>query len=200
MKQIPIWPGADVSIATLAIHDGTGSLATPDATPTIVLYVDDGGDPLTDTGVTVTVVDFGALMASPQIGLYKALLDVDTFMAYGDSPEAYSVWGFWLWTIDGVQQAAPIDPFILVPQFTAGYAVTGTNNATTFKVSTGAGFTAAWGVDDGLVDMLLTFTTGALLGQTRRVSAYNAATGYLTVDTALTGTPANGDRFWLSNF
>ena len=201
MKQIPIIPGATVTIATLTTHDATGALAAADSTPTLALFQDDGGDDLVSVGgVVITVTDFGAGLSPTKPGAYRARMDVDDFLQYGDMPEPIIVWGYWFWTIGGVQQAAPIEPFLMVPQFTAGYVDSGTNTATTFKVATGYSYMAAWGVDDGLVDMLITFTTGALLGQTRRVSAYNATTGYLTVDTALTGTPANGDHFWLSNF
>ena len=46
--------------------------------------------------------------------------------------------------------------------------------------------------DDFWNGKMLTFTTGALAGQTTRVSDYNGTTKDLTVDT-LTGSPSNGD-------
>ncbi len=46
---------------------------------------------------------------------------------------------------------------------------------------------------------LITFTTGSLANQVRRVTGYDGTTKVVTVDTAFTGTPSNGDRFILIN-
>ena len=50
-------------------------------------------------------------------------------------------------------------------------------------------------VDDFYAGNPLTFTNGALAGQSRFITAYNAATKQITLDHALTGAPANGDSF-----
>jgi len=42
---------------------------------------------------------------------------------------------------------------------------------------------------------VLTFTSGSLNGQVRRISAYNGTTKTITLDPALTSAPANGDTF-----
>jgi hypothetical protein len=47
-------------------------------------------------------------------------------------------------------------------------------------------------------DSFIHFTTGALAGQVRFVTAYNGSTKFLTFD-ALTSAPSNGDRFVLVN-
>ena len=48
-------------------------------------------------------------------------------------------------------------------------------------------------------DCYLTFLSGNLVGQTRRITAYNGATKFVTVD-AFTNTPAGADKFTLINF
>ena len=49
---------------------------------------------------------------------------------------------------------------------------------------------------DGFYDnAVLTFTSGNLKGQSRRVSAYVASTKIVTLDPALTSAPTNGDQF-----
>lgn len=49
--------------------------------------------------------------------------------------------------------------------------------------------------DDFYKNAVLTFTSGDLDGQSRRVSAYNGTTKTITLDPALTSAPANGDAF-----
>jgi hypothetical protein len=48
-------------------------------------------------------------------------------------------------------------------------------------------------------DALVLFTTGALIGQVKKATAYNGSTKFLTVSGGFTGTPSNGDRFVLVN-
>jgi len=49
--------------------------------------------------------------------------------------------------------------------------------------------------DNFYKNAVLTFTSGALDGQSRRISAYNGTTKTVTLDPALTSAPANGDAF-----
>lgn len=49
--------------------------------------------------------------------------------------------------------------------------------------------------NDFYKNAVLTFTSGALDGQSRRISGYNGSTKQITVDPALTSTPSNGDAF-----
>ncbi len=69
----------------------------------------------------------------------------------------------------------------------------GGNTASTFKTD------RAEPVADHWKDTLLLFTTGALEGQVKKVSGYNAATGFITVSSPFTGSPSAGDRFVLIN-
>lgn len=205
MKQIDLIPGKHLTVASLSTHNAAGDRAAADSTPEIVLFWDDGSAGSANTlATTLTVWDRGALIDADHAGAYLAQIDVDDFLGAGDGPESYTLWGFWFWTMGGTKQSEPIEPFVLVPPRLSAAVATGTNNATTFKIAglgDGAwGGTAAFAVDDGLVDMLVTITTGTLAGQCRRVTAYNATTGYLTVDTAFTGTPADAVRMMFANY
>ena len=205
MKQIDLIPGKHLTVASLCTHNAAGQRAAADSTPEIYLFWDDGSAGAANTlPTTLTVWDRGALIDADHAGAYLAQIDVDDFLGAGDGPETYTLWGFWFWTMGGVDQSAPIDPFVLVPPRLAAAVATGTNNATTFKIvgmGDGAwGSAAAFAVDDGLVDMLVTITTGSLAGQCRRVTAYDATTGYLTVDAAFTGTPADAVRMMFANY
>lgn len=49
--------------------------------------------------------------------------------------------------------------------------------------------------DDHYNDLYLVFTSGALLGQSRKISDYNGTTKAVTLATALTDAPADNDTF-----
>lgn len=62
--------------------------------------------------------------------------------------------------------------------------------------STGAFVTSLTNSTDNFYkNSVLTFTSGLLDGQSRRISAYNGSTKLVTVDPSLTSAPANGDAF-----
>lgn len=69
----------------------------------------------------------------------------------------------------------------------------GSNTASTFKTSlassTNDTFTRAW----------LKFTSGDLVDQVSKISAYNGATKFITVTDAFTGAPSDGDDFVIVN-
>lgn len=67
------------------------------------------------------------------------------------------------------------------------------NSATTFKTDLAATATDYW------KDCFLTFTSGALAGQTKKITGYNGSTKFVTFLSGFTGTPSNGDRFRLIN-
>lgn len=77
---------------------------------------------------------------------------------------------------------------------TTGAVVTdASNSTTTFKTD----LTSA--VNDFWKDTLITFTTGNLAGQVKRVSGYNGTSKFVTANAAFTEAPANGDLFRLLN-
>lgn len=67
----------------------------------------------------------------------------------------------------------------------------GSNSATSFLTNRTETDNDHW------KDALLTFTTGDLTGQVKKVSAYNGTTKIITVSGAFTGAPATGDRYLL---
>ena len=48
-------------------------------------------------------------------------------------------------------------------------------------------------------DALILMTSGSLVGQVHKITSYNGTTKFITVGTAFTSTPSNGDRFVLIN-
>jgi len=69
----------------------------------------------------------------------------------------------------------------------------GVGTATSFETTLTETTSNTW------TNNLITFTTGALAGQVRKVTAYNGTTKAITVDSAFTSAPALGDRFVLVN-
>ena len=76
---------------------------------------------------------------------------------------------------------------------TATVATDGGNSATAFKT------TRTEATNDYWKDVLLRFTSGALIGQTKKVTTYAGATKIITVSGGFTGTPADGVGFVLVN-
>lgn len=76
---------------------------------------------------------------------------------------------------------------------TTGAAITGTLSTTSFTTD------LASAVNDFYKDCLITFTSGNLAGQVKRVSGYNGTSNTITVNAAFTEAPANGDLFRLLN-
>jgi hypothetical protein len=103
----------------------------------------------------------------------------------------------------GVIQVVPWNPYDIVRLGLSGLAsqamVTGAivtdggNSATTFKTD----LTEA--VDDYWKDTLIRITSGVLINQVKRVTAYNGTTKFLTVAGGFTGTPASAVTFELLN-
>lgn len=67
----------------------------------------------------------------------------------------------------------------------------GLNSATSFKTNLSQTGTNHW------KDAFLRFTSGALLNQSHRITAYDGSTKFVTVASAYSGIPANGDTFEL---
>lgn len=76
---------------------------------------------------------------------------------------------------------------------TTGSAVTGTLSTTSFTTDLSSA------VNDFYKDCLITFTTGNLAGQVKRVSGYNGTSNIITANAAFTEAPANGDLFRVLN-
>lgn len=95
-------------------------------------------------------------------------------------------------TVGGVTARGVIASFVLGPPVYYGSVVTdGGNTAGTFKTDLTESASDHW------KDALLTFVTGALAGQVKKVSAFNPTTDFITLSSSFTGTPSNGDRFFV---
>lgn len=94
-------------------------------------------------------------------------------------------------------QKASIDPIDYVLQTSgeaSGTVVTdGSNTATTFKTD------RTEAVNDYWRDALILFTSGALVGQVKKIAGYTGSTKFVIASSAFTGTPVNGDRFVIVN-
>lgn len=76
----------------------------------------------------------------------------------------------------------------------SGQVVTdGSNTALTFKTD------LSDTTDDYWRNVLILFTSGSLVGQVKKINAYNGTTKFVTVLQGFTGTPSSGDRFVLIN-
>lgn len=73
-------------------------------------------------------------------------------------------------------------------------AADGGNTATTFKTDLTEATADYW------KDSLLMFTSGALIDQVKKVSAFNASTDFITLASGFTAAPSAGDRFILISF
>lgn len=69
----------------------------------------------------------------------------------------------------------------------------GGNSSTQFKTNRSEATTDFW------KDALVLFTSGTLVGQIKKCSAYNGTTKIITVSSAFTGTPGDGDYFAIIN-
>lgn len=65
----------------------------------------------------------------------------------------------------------------------------GSNTASTFKTDLTESATDHW------KDALVTFLTGSLAGQVKKVSAFTPGTDFITMASAFTGAPSASDRF-----
>lgn len=96
------------------------------------------------------------------------------------TPSEYIQWGT-------VRQEIP-DRIIGTVQTDAG------NSATQFKSDRTEAVTDFW------KDALCLFLSGSLVGQVKKVTAYNSSTYILSFTNGFTGTPSNGDTYTLINY
>jgi len=193
MNQIPLVAGRNPVIAIIVVTDADGAAVAADATPLAYLMEEEGG--------ALTGSEFGLAVTSIDTGVYKVTVTINTLIPYG--AHAGTFWGYVTAIVSGITKTVPITPFVFVPGRDGGkVAADGSNSATSFKVSIasyGAGDLLTTQTDDA-AKALIRFISGSLAGQIRKVTAWNGSTGFLTVDTAFTGTPSAGDGFLLVNY
>lgn len=96
-------------------------------------------------------------------------------------------------TVGGTSSKAVVGRFVIenIALIRGAVVADGGNTALTFLTN----LTEA--VNDYHKDALLTFTSGNLINQVKKVSAYNGGTKFITVSNAFTGTPVATDTFIL---
>ncbi len=79
-------------------------------------------------------------------------------------------------------------------EYPSGYIIsTALNSPTYFATSLTEGATNYW------QGCYISFTSGNLINQTRKIASYDGSNNFITVTAAFTGTPSNGDTFVLVN-
>lgn len=95
---------------------------------------------------------------------------------------------------DGAGAMDPVDlVFATGGQPSGTVAADGSNSATSFKTN------LSEATDDYWKDALFLFTSGNLIGQLKKISAYNGTTKFITLSTAFTAAPSASDCFVLIN-
>ncbi len=97
-------------------------------------------------------------------------------------------------TVEGVVARAVLANFRVVRKIPrADVAADAGNTSSTFKT------TLTEAVDNYWKDALVTFVTGALAGQVKKVASYDGTTKFLTFTGAFTSAPAASDKFQIIN-
>ena len=130
---------------------------------------------------------FKEVSAANMPGFYQVGLP-DALFAGGYSRVSVMLKG----AVDMVPVLLTID-ILPVGEETATVVADGGNTASTFRTSR----TSA--TDDDAKDCLITFVTGALVGQVKKCSAYDGTSKFVTVASVFTITPSDGDRFVVIN-
>jgi hypothetical protein len=160
----------------------TGEVIDADSTPTIEVYEDDNDTPiLTPTPVKRT----------SKTGNYRVSFDMTIANGF-EITKSYNVTA--IVVVGGITSKKTIASFILEPPLKISTVATdGGNTITTFKTNLTESSNNYW------KDCFLTFYTGDLAGQTKKVSAYDGTTKFITVSSAFTATPSDSDKFFLVN-
>lgn len=159
--------------------------------------------PMTDGSTTGTMAT-GITFASGDVKVSK---DGGTFANVTNLPTEIGSTGVYALTLTAAEMNAswvhvlvnktgypPLNVQLGTDGSNAGTVQTdGGNTSQTFKTDRTEATNDFW------KDTLLLFTTGALAGQVKKVSAYNGTSKFVTLQSAFTGTPSNGDRFILIN-
>lgn len=160
-------------------HTSAGAVSDADSTPTVEVFEDD-----TDT----TVYSLTAVKRTSKTGNYRVPV-VCTAANGFEIGKSYNVIASA--TIGAVTSKAVIGTFIIdnIALKRGVIASDGSNSATTFKTD------LSESTNDYHKDALILFTSGNLINQVKKISAYNGTTKFITVSDAFTGTPAASDSF-----
>lgn len=157
--------------------------------------IDSTNRPVRKSGLVFTV---GATMISKDGGAFanttNTPVEIGTTGRYQLQLTAIEMDASWVHLIVSLNGMDDVDMVLGTSGHSTGVIVSDPGNtAQTFKTN----LTDA--VDSYWVDTLIMFTTGALFGQVKKVTAYSGTTKFITTQSAFTSTPAAGDRFMLLN-
>jgi hypothetical protein len=197
MRDIPLY-GTQVIIAVITLHDSDGAAVDPDTTLTVA----DVSLRNTEDGNVVGANDMGVNVSNPETGIIVIKAAYEDIISSASDAYGMSLWGWLSASIGGVAIKVAIPPFRFIQAPNLGRVVADAGNtATTFKVlksvSNQASLLAA---DDDPVNTLLVPIAGSnIWGQIQKVTAYDFATGFITVESAFTATPNDDSLFMLIN-
>lgn len=175
MRTIPL--GQTITLDFVTSNPSTGAAAS--ATSQTVRVFEDASDTaiLTPTGTE----------RSGHTGNYRVQVACTTANGF-ELGKSYNVVAEAL--VSGVTARGVVGSFVIGPPVYYGTVVAdGSNTASTFKTDLTESATDHW------KDALVTFLTGSLAGQVKKVSAFTPGTDFITMASAFTGAPSASDRF-----
>lgn len=178
--MIQVALGQTVHVDFVLTHPGTGAAATASAV-TVRVFEDDSDTEI----VTPTATE-----RTSQTGNYRVPIVATTANGF-EVGRSYNV--VVDATVASVAAKGVVATFVVQPPVTLGAVVSDAGNtATTFKTDLAGG-------DDFWSDCFLTFITGSLAGQTKRIDSFTTSTDFITAASAYTAAPSAGDRFVIVN-
>jgi hypothetical protein len=162
-------------------HTSAGAVSDADSTPTVEVFEDD-----TDT----TVYSLTATKRTSKTGNYRVPVAVTAANGF-EIGKSYNV--VVSAAVGSVTSKAVIGTFVIETIVLKRGAIVadGGNTSSTFKTDLSESTT------DYHKDALIVFTSGNLINQVKKVSAYNGSTKFITVSAAFTGAPSTSDTFIL---
>lgn len=158
-----------------------GSAQDADLLPTCAVFEDANDTPI----LTPTVVSRGLA------GQYRVSVDCTTANGFEEGKSYNIVLSA---TVEGITTKMVLASFELALPIIRGVVVAdGSNTATTFKTD------LTQTTNDHWKDALLVFITGSLVGQVKKITAYNGTTKFVTFTSGFTAAPSASDRFLLVN-
>lgn len=162
-------------------HTAAGAVSDADSTPTAEIFEDD-----TDTAIlTPTVVK-----RASKTGNYRVPVVVTAANGF-EIGKSYNV--VVSAAVGSVTSKAVAGSFVVenIALKRGAIVADGGNTSSTFKTDLSESTT------DYHKDALILFTSGNLINQVKKVSAFNGSTKFITVSAAFTGAPATSDTFIL---
>jgi hypothetical protein len=162
-------------------HTVAGVVSDADGTPTVEVFEED-----TDT----TVYALTAVKRTAKTGNYRVPVACTAANGF-EIGKSYNVVASA--TVGGTASKAVIGTFLIenIALKCGAIVADGSNTSSTFKTDLSESDT------DYHKDALIVFTSGSLINQVKKVSAYNGSTKFITVSSAFTGTPSASDTFIL---